>query len=95
MGPMQINVETAILQYLDEQNACTIEEVFRALSHFTFNQIFSAIDRLSREGRVRLQHPTPCTYLITAARPGPRSPQSPSADPSGGRPVSGSMDSPG
>jgi hypothetical protein len=69
--------------------------LFRALSHFTFNQIFSAIDRLSRDGRVRLQHPTPFTYLVTATRPGTRNQQSPSADQSGWRPVRGSMGSPG
>ena len=88
---MEIEVETAILRHLDEQNACTIEELFLALSRFTFNQIFSAIDRLSRDGRVILRHPTPFTYLVTAASPGSHNEVSSSADQSGVRRVRGSI----
>lgn len=90
---MQIEVETAILRYLDEQKSCSIEELFRALSHFTFNQIFSAIDRLSRDGRVSLRHPTPFTYLISAAGSGTRNQVSSSTDRSGVR-RGGFVDSP-
>jgi hypothetical protein len=43
-------VETAILRYLAEQGSRTSEELFRSLSHFTLNQVFFAIDRLSRDG---------------------------------------------
>jgi hypothetical protein len=91
---MLIEVETAILRHLDGQESCTIEELFRALSRFTFNQIFSAIDRLSRDGRVSLRHPTPFTYLVSAASPGTRNQVSSSADQSGVRRVRGSIDSP-
>lgn len=77
---MQIEVETAILRHLDEQKSCTIEELFRSLSHFTFNRVFFAIDRLSREGKVSLRQPTRFAYLVSAAGSGNRNEVSPSAD---------------
>ena len=73
-------VQAAILRHLDEQGSCTSEELFRSLSHFTLNQVFFAIDRLSREGRVSLRHPTRFDYLVSAAVSGTRNEISPSAD---------------
>jgi hypothetical protein len=70
-------VEPAILRYLAEQGSCTSEELFRALSHFTLNQVFFAIDRLSRDGRVSLRHPTRCDYLVSTAISGTRNEAAP------------------
>jgi len=61
-----IEVETAVLKHLNQEGACTVEELFRSLPHLTVNQVFFAIDRLSREGRVRLRHPARFAYLISA-----------------------------
>ncbi len=63
---MLIEVETAVLRHLDERASCTIEELFRAFSRFTVNQVFFAMDRLSRDGRVNLRHPDWFTYLVSA-----------------------------
>jgi len=73
-------VETAIVQHLETQGSCTIEALAHTLSHFTFNQVFFTIDRLSREGRVSLRHPTRFTYLISAVGSGTRTQTSLSAD---------------
>ena len=73
-------VEAAILRHVAEHGSCTSEELFRALSHFTLNQVFFAIDRLSRDGRVSLRHPTRCDYLVSAAVSGTRNEVTPSAD---------------
>jgi hypothetical protein len=51
-------VETAIVQHLETQGSCTVETLAHTRSHFTFNPM----DRLSREGRVSLRHPTRFTY---------------------------------
>jgi hypothetical protein len=67
---MLIQVETAVLRYLDERGSCTIEELFRALSRFTLNQVFFAIDRLSRDGRVSLRHPARFAYLVSVTGSG-------------------------
>jgi hypothetical protein len=76
----QIEVETAIVQHLEKQRSCTIEELVQSLSHFTFNQVFFTIDRLSREGKVSLQHPTRFAYLVSAVGSGTRNQVSHSAD---------------
>ena len=91
---MQMEVETAILRHLDEHGSSTIEELSRSLSHFTLNQVFFAIDRLSREGNVSLRHPTQFDYLVSARVSGGHNEISPSADQSGVYRVRGSIDSP-
>ena len=48
--------------------------------HFTFNQVFLTIDRLSWEGKVRLRHPNRFTYLVSAVSSGTRAQASLSAD---------------
>lgn len=73
-------VEAAILRRLEEQGSSTMEELFRSLSRFTVNQVFFAIDRLSREGKVRLRHPTRFAYLVSATGSGTHNQVSPSAD---------------
>ena len=75
-----MEVETAILRQLDECGSCTMEELVRALSHFTLNQVFFAIDRLSREGKVSLRHRTQFDYLVSARVSGTHNEVSPSAD---------------
>lgn len=73
-------VDAAILQHLEEQGSSTMEELVRSLSRFTLNQVFFAIDRLSREGKVSLRHPTRFAYFVSAAVSGTRNQVSPSAD---------------
>lgn len=64
------DVETAILQHVNVHGSATVDELFRALSRFTLNQVFFGIDRLSRQCKVSLRHPTRLTYLVSAADPG-------------------------
>jgi hypothetical protein len=60
--------ETAVLRHLDKQGRVTLEELIRALGRFTFNQVFCAVDRLSREGSIVLQRQTRFDYIL-ARRP--------------------------
>lgn len=76
----RIEVETAIVQHIETQGSCTVEALVHSLPHFTFNQIFLTIDRLSREGKVRLRHPNRFTYLVSAVGSDTRSQASLSAD---------------
>ena len=59
-------VEAAILRHLVKQRTCTMEELCDATSCFTLNQVFMAIDRLSRNGKVSLRPSSRFTYLISA-----------------------------
>lgn len=76
----RIEVETAIVQHLETQGSCTMEALVHSLPHFTFNQVFFTIDRLSREGKVRLRRPTRFTYMLSAVGSGTRTQASRSAD---------------
>ena len=73
-------VEAAILQHLNEQDSATMEELFRSLSRFTINQLFFAVDRLSRDGKIRLRQPARFTYLLSTAVSSTRTEVGPSAD---------------
>ena len=64
--------ETALLQHLDERGTVTMEEAIRHLRHLTFNQVFLAVDRLSREGKIYLARPTPSGYAISSNSFDPR-----------------------
>lgn len=57
--------ETVVLQHLTEKGGVTLEELMRSLSQFTFDELFSAIDRLSREGRLLLARPTRFGYTVS------------------------------
>lgn len=76
----RVEVETAVVQHLEAQGSCTIEALVHSLSPFTFNQIFFAIDRLSRERKVSLRHPTRFAYLVSAVGAGTRTQASLLAD---------------
>ena len=63
----QVNeVEAAILQRVEGLGSCTLEELIRALPGYTWNQLFSAIDRLSRDGALVLRRPTQFEYVVEA-----------------------------
>ena len=73
-------VESAICRHLEEHGSSTMEELFRSLSRFTLNQVFFAIDRLSREGKISLRHPTRFAYLVSAVGSGSRTQVCPSVN---------------
>ena len=51
-------VEQHILQDLERRGPCSIEEMVTHLSGYTWNQVFSVVDRLNRNAKVMLQHPS-------------------------------------
>ena len=60
-------VESAILQFMDDHGSCSLDALARALTDFTFIQVFFSVDRLSREGKViPLGHPRRFDYLVSA-----------------------------
>lgn len=58
-------VEKAILGDLARRGPCSIEEMVTHLPGYTWNQVFSAVDRLSRESKVMLQRPSRFGYHIS------------------------------
>jgi len=64
----------AILHELEHLGPCGFDELVRSLPAFSWNQIFEAVDCLSRNGAVALQKRNRFNYLVSrrlgpAARP--------------------------
>ena len=59
------NVDQAILRNLTAHGTCQVEDMIQRLGGFTWNQVFSAIDQLSRDGTLALQRPARFGYEIS------------------------------
>jgi hypothetical protein len=66
-------VESAIRTELTSRGPCTLEALLQRLSQFSWNEVFAAIDRLSREGRLVLRHPTRFNYEVSIGTTQPAS----------------------
>jgi len=60
-------LESAIRQVLTRVGTCTLEELTERLPYYSWNQVFSAVDRLNREGTVTLQRPDSSDYILSLA----------------------------
>ena len=58
-------LESAILQELDRDGIYTLEELIKRLPSYSLNQVFSAVDRLNRDGTVALIHSVKFRYLLS------------------------------
>ena len=61
------DLESAIRQELARVGACTLEELNERLPYSSWNQVFSAVARLSRAGTVTLQRPDSSDYILSLA----------------------------
>jgi hypothetical protein len=59
------DIDQAIIEELTALGACQVEDMVERLTGFTWNQVFSAIDRLSRDGTLMLQRPARFGYEIS------------------------------
>ena len=59
------DVDQAILLDLMAHGICQVEDMVDRLAGFTWNQVFSAIDRLSRDGTLALQRPARFGYEVS------------------------------
>ena len=58
-------IDQAIIEVLTVLGACQVEDMVEQLTGFTWNQAFSAIDRLGRAGTLTLQRPARFGYEIS------------------------------
>ncbi|MCX5723224.1 MAG: hypothetical protein NTX84_01650 [Nitrospirae bacterium] len=61
------SLESAIQQQLARIGTCSLEELAVLLPGYSWAQVFSAVDRLTREGTIALKHPAPFRYLLSLA----------------------------
>ncbi len=58
-------LEAAIYRHVSRVSECSFEELVAWLPQYTWNEVFSTVDRLSRQGRLALRHPTRFGFLIS------------------------------
>jgi hypothetical protein len=58
-------VEEAIVETLQRSGPCCLDEVVTDLPNFSWGEVFLAVDRMSRDGRVSLLQLGYSTYQIT------------------------------
>lgn len=61
------SLESAIRRELGRVGPCTLEELNERLPYYSWNEVFAAIDRLTREGIVTLQRPDSLGYTLSLA----------------------------
>jgi hypothetical protein len=59
------SIESAIYQQLTLVGTCSLDELADLLRGYSWSQVFTAVDRMTREGTVILKHPTPFRYLLS------------------------------
>jgi hypothetical protein len=57
-----------IMEVIIRSPGCLLEEVVLECPGLTWNQVFTEIDRMSRNGQVRLAVKGPGLYTVTSAR---------------------------
>lgn len=58
-------IESAILQRLARRGPCTIDELVQRLPDYSWNQVFTSVDRLSRGSFLTIRHPTTFQYVVS------------------------------
>ncbi len=67
------SAEQSLVNALGTRGTATLDELVDALPQHTWNQIFLAVDRLSRNGTLTIRHVGRLRYLLTlASSPEPR-----------------------
>ena len=62
-------LESEIHRQLAQVDSCSLDELAALLPGYSWAQVFSAVDRLTRGGTVTLTHPAPFRYLLSLAPP--------------------------
>lgn len=58
-------VESAIRAELLRQNPCPLETLIERLSQFSWSEVFTVVDQLSRQGQLVLRHPSRFDYEVS------------------------------
>lgn len=59
------DIETAILRELVRTGPCAFDDLAKSLREYSWNQVFAAVDRLSRQGRLALRHPGRFGFVVS------------------------------
>ena len=73
-----VTVQSAIQLHLSREGPCTLESLLTRLSQFSWSEIFSVVDQLSREGSLVLRRPARFGYEVSINSPQVMSESAPS-----------------
>ena len=60
-----MSIEEAVVETLQRSGPCCLDDVVAYLPNFSWGEVFLAVDRMSRDGRVSLLQLGYSTYQIT------------------------------
>ncbi|HKT35795.1 MAG TPA: hypothetical protein VJR03_13295 [Nitrospira sp.] len=60
-----MTVQSAIRLHLIREGPCTLENLLSRFSQFSWSEIFSVVDQLSREGSLVLRRPSRLGYEVS------------------------------
>ena len=58
-------MEKAIIEKLGENGPCSLDDIVKALSNSSWGEVFLAVDRMSRDGRLVLHQNNYSAYQIS------------------------------
>ena len=61
----ETTAEDQVIDVLHHTHTCDLEEIIRRCSNLTWNQVFLAVDRLSRNGKIMLMPRGRGMYALT------------------------------
>jgi len=64
-------IQSTIRSQLMQQGPCTFETLVDRLPQFSWNEIFTVVDQLSRAGELMLRRPTRFDYEVSIGRTRP------------------------
>ena len=65
-----LTIESAIRLHLIQEGPCSLETLLNRLSQFSWSEIFSVVDQLSREGSLVLRRPGRFGYELSIGADG-------------------------
>ena len=65
MIPINSTVEEVVTEMLGKTGPCCLDDLVRSLPNLSWGEVFLAIDRMSRDGRLLLRQVGYSTYQIT------------------------------
>ncbi len=60
-----ITIEDQVIDIVRKTHSCDLEEISRYCTDLTWNQVFLAVDRLSRNGKIKLTPRGRGAYTLT------------------------------
>jgi hypothetical protein len=65
MMPINTSADEVVLEMLQRTGPCYLDDLITSLPHLSWGEVFVAVDRMSRNGRVLLRQLGYSTYQIT------------------------------